>query len=150
MARARASSEAQSIALVREALDLGVNFINLANAYETEGIVGKAIKGRPRDSVVISTKSHATSAATVLANLDNSLKQLDTDYVDIFHLHGLGPARYDEAMAEIVPPLLREKAEGKLRHLASLRDWPARSPAHHARPRRGGARAGTCSCWASA
>ena len=54
------SSEAQSVALVREALDLGVNFLDTANAYETEGIVGKAIKGRPRDSVVISTKSHAT------------------------------------------------------------------------------------------
>ena len=66
-------SEAQSVALVREALDLGVNFLDTANAYETEGIVGKAIKGRPRDSVVISTKSHATSAAVVLANLDNSL-----------------------------------------------------------------------------
>ena len=54
-------SEAQSVALVREALDLGVNFLDTANAYETEGVVGKAIKGRPRDSVVISTKSHATS-----------------------------------------------------------------------------------------
>ena len=123
------SSEAQSIALVREALDLGVNFLDTANAYETEAIVGKAIKGRPRDSVVISTKSHATSAATVLANLDKSLKQLDTDYVDIFHLHGLGPARYDEAMAEIVPPLLREKAKGKLRHLAVSETGP-RDPEH--------------------
>ncbi len=57
--------EAQSVALVREALDLGVNFLDTANAYETEGVVGKAIKGRPRDSVVISTKSHASSAAAV-------------------------------------------------------------------------------------
>src|SRR5262245_20286570 len=67
-------TEAQSVALVREALDLGVNFLDTAAAYETEPIVGKAIKGRPRESIVISTKSHATSAATVLANLDNSLK----------------------------------------------------------------------------
>ena len=132
-------SEAQSVALVREALDLGVNFLDTANAYETEGVVGKAIKGRPRDSVVISTKSHATSAAVVLANLDNSLRQLDTDYVDIFHLHGLGPAAYDGAMKDIVPALLREKAKGKLRHLAVSRDRPARPRAHHARPRRGGA-----------
>ena len=107
-------TEAQSVALVREALDLGVNFLDTAAAYETEGVVGKAIKGRPRDSVVISTKSHATSGPAVLANLDNSLRQLDTDYVDIFHLHGLGPAAYDKAMAEIVPGLLREKEKGKL------------------------------------
>ena len=122
-------TEAQSVALVREALDLGVNFLDTAAAYETEGIVGKAIKGRPRDSVVISTKSHAASAATVLANLDNSLKQLGTDYVDIFHLHGLGPARYDEAMAEMVPALLREKAKGKFRHLAVSETGP-RDPEH--------------------
>jgi aryl-alcohol dehydrogenase-like predicted oxidoreductase len=122
-------SEAQSVALVREALELGVNFLDTANAYGTEGIVGKAIKGRPRDSVVISTKSHATSAAVVLANLDNSLRQLDTDYVDIFHLHGLGPAAYDGAMADIVPALLREKAKGKLRHLAVSETGP-RDPDH--------------------
>jgi aryl-alcohol dehydrogenase-like predicted oxidoreductase len=122
-------SEAQSIALVREALDLGVNLLDTANAYETEGIVGKAIKGRPRDSVVISTKSHASSASTVLANLDNSLRQLDTDYVDIFHLHGLGPAAYDGAMKDIVPALLREKEKGKLRHLAVSETGP-RDPEH--------------------
>src|SRR5688572_9368809 len=51
-------SEAQSVALVREALDLGVNLIDTASIYGTEGIVGKAIKGRARESVVISTKSH--------------------------------------------------------------------------------------------
>jgi aryl-alcohol dehydrogenase-like predicted oxidoreductase len=122
-------TETQSIALVREALDLGVNFLDTANAYETEGVVGKAIKGRPRDSVVISTKSHATSGPAVLANLDNSLRQLDTDYVDVFHLHGLGPASYDKAMAEIVPGLLRAKEQGKLRHLAVSETGP-RDPEH--------------------
>jgi aryl-alcohol dehydrogenase-like predicted oxidoreductase len=122
-------TEAQSVALVRAALDLGVNFLDTAAAYETEGIVGKAIKGRPRDSVVISTKSHATSGPAVLANLDNSLKQLGTDYVDVFHLHGLGPAAYDKAMAEIVPALLREKAKGKFRHLAVSETGP-RDPEH--------------------
>ena len=123
-------SEAQSVALVREALDLGVNFLDTAAAYETEGVVGKAIKGRPRDSVVISTKSHATlGPRPVLANLDNSLRQLDTDYVDVFHLHGLGPAAYDRAMGEIVPALLREKEKGKLRHLAVSETGP-RDPEH--------------------
>ena len=122
-------SEAQSIALVREALDLGVNFLDTANAYATEDIVGKAIKGRPRDSVVISTKSHASSAAAVLANLENSLRQLATDHVDVFHLHGLGPGAYDGAMRDIVPALLREKEKGKLRHLAVSETGP-RDPEH--------------------
>jgi len=130
-------TEAQSIALVREAIDLGVNFLDTAIAYETEGVVGKAIKGRPRDSVVISTKSHINrldgsrpfSAADVVANLETSLRNLDTDYVDVFHLHGLWPGAYDRAMAEIVPTLLREKEKGKLRHLAASETGP-RDPEH--------------------
>ena len=94
-------SEGQSVALVQEALDLGVNLLDTAAAYGTEAVVGKAIKGRPRDSVVISTKSHVSvdgrplSGAQVVANLETSLRQLDTDYVDVFHLHGLAPKAYD-------------------------------------------------------
>src|SRR5262245_6525405 len=130
-------TEAQSIALVREALDLGVNFLDTAIAYETEGIVGKAIKGRQRGSIVISTKSHINrldgtkplSAADVIANLETSLRNLDTDYVDVFHLHGLSPAAYDRAMGEIVPALLREREKGKLRHLAVSETGP-RDPEH--------------------
>jgi aryl-alcohol dehydrogenase-like predicted oxidoreductase len=130
-------TERQSVALVRAALDLGVNFIDTARVYGTEGIVGKAIKGRPRETVVISTKSHMNSldgrthlpAGAVVANLDASLKGLDTDYVDIFHLHGVSPAFYDRAMAEIVPALLREKEKGKLRHLAVSETGP-RDPGH--------------------
>jgi aryl-alcohol dehydrogenase-like predicted oxidoreductase len=130
-------SEAQSVALVREALDLGVNFIDTAAIYGTEGIVGKAIKGRPRESVVISTKSHvnafdgssAAPAGDVLASLEASLRALDTDYVDVFHLHGLSPKVYDHAMAEVVPALLREKDKGKFRHLAVSETAP-RDPSH--------------------
>ena len=130
-------TEAQSVALVREALDLGVNFIDTATVYGTEGIVGKAIKGRPRESVVISTKSQfgsfdgndALPPGAVLANLDASLRALDTDYVDIFHLHGLSPKLYGRAMAEMVPALLREREKGKFRHLAVSETAP-RDPGH--------------------
>ena len=130
-------SEAESIALVRAALDLGVNFIDTAAVYGTEGIVGKAIKDRPRESVVISTKSHvnafdgssAAPAGDVLASLEASLRALDTDYIDIFHLHGLSPKVYDHAMREVVPALLREKDKGKLRHLAVSETAP-RDPGH--------------------
>src|SRR5262250_1008402 len=72
-------STAQSVALVQAALDLGVNFLDTAAAYGTEAVVGKAIKARPRDSVVISTKSHVSadgsplSGAQVVANLEASL-----------------------------------------------------------------------------
>jgi aryl-alcohol dehydrogenase-like predicted oxidoreductase len=130
-------SEAQSVALVREALDLGVNLIDTAAAYGTEGLVGKAIKGRPRESVVISTKSHAhgfldgsiLSASAVVANLNASLRALDTDYIDVFHLHAVWPDLYDRVVAEIVPALLGEKAKGKFRHLAISETAP-RDPGH--------------------
>jgi aryl-alcohol dehydrogenase-like predicted oxidoreductase len=128
-------SEAQSVALVQEALDLGVNLLDTAAAYGTESVVGRAIRGRPRDAVVISTKSHVSaegrplSGAQVVANLETSLRQLDTDYVDVFHLHGLAPKAYEHAMAEIVPALLREKQKGKLRHLAVSETGP-RDPEH--------------------
>src|SRR5258705_4192956 len=123
-------SEAQSVALVEEALDLGVNLLDTAAAYGTESIVGRAIRGRLRDQLVISTKSHISaegqplSGAQVVANLETSLRQLDSDYVDVFHLHGLAPKAYDHAMAEIVPALLRQKEKGKLRHLAVSETGP--------------------------
>jgi aryl-alcohol dehydrogenase-like predicted oxidoreductase len=130
-------SEAQSVALVREALDLGVNFLDTATSYGTEAVIGKAIKGRPRESVVISTKSHINKnfgpepmrAAEVVANLDASLRQLDTDHVDIFNLHGLSLKGHERAMGEIVPALLREKEKGKLRHLGVTESGP-RDPEH--------------------
>ena len=65
----------------------------------------------------------------MVANLETSLNSLDTDYVDVFHLHGLWPRFYDRAMAEIVPALLREKEKGKLRHIAVSETGP-RDPEH--------------------
>jgi L-galactose dehydrogenase len=128
-------SQTEAVALVQEALDLGVNLLDTAAAYGTEAVVGSAIKGRPRDSIVISTKSHVLaggrplSGTEVVANLESSLRHLDTDYVDLFHLHGLAPKTYAHAMAEIVPQLLREKEKGKFRHLAVSETGP-RDPEH--------------------
>jgi aryl-alcohol dehydrogenase-like predicted oxidoreductase len=130
-------SDAQSVALVQQALDLGVNFIDTAMAYGTEGIVGRAIKSWPRESVVVSSKTHAHSfgdgtllpASAVVANLDSSLRALDTDYIDVFHLHAVWPQLYDRIMAEIVPALLREREKGKFRHLAVSETAP-RDPGH--------------------
>ena len=127
-------TEARSIALVHEAMDLGVNFIDTAMIYGTEEIVGKAVRGR-RDRVVISTKSYIADAgrplsgADVVANLEGSLQRLGTDYVDVFHLHGLLPSAYDRAMAEIVPALQAAQAQGKVRHLAVSESSP-RDPEH--------------------
>ena len=116
-------SEAEAVTLVRQALDMGVNLLDTAAAYGTEAVVGEAIKNVPRDSVVIATKAwipHSggrRAAERAVASLDNSLRRLGTDYVDIFQLHGVSPEGYGEARDAIAPALLKEQAKGKLRHL---------------------------------
>jgi aryl-alcohol dehydrogenase-like predicted oxidoreductase len=116
-------SDAQSVALVREALDLGVTFFDTAEVYGTEDILGQAIAPSERASDFISTKSRIArdgqpmSAADVVENLDASLGRLRTDYVDVYLLHGVPPASYERVMREIAPVLEREKHKGKIRHL---------------------------------
>lgn len=128
-------SEAGSVALVRAAIDVGVNFFDTAASYGTERIVGEAIRAVPRDAVVISTKCHARKGteaapvADVLASLENSLRELRTEYVDVFNLHGVAPQHYDHALAELAPALLRAKEAGKLRHLG-ITETAARDAGH--------------------
>jgi aryl-alcohol dehydrogenase-like predicted oxidoreductase len=123
-------SETESAALVREAIDLGINFIDTAEAYGTERIVGLAVAPLPRDSVVISSKcmirsgGALRSGAEVVAALEASLKRLGSDHVDVYHLHAVGPAAYDHALKEMAPALLREKEKGKLRHLGITETGP--------------------------
>jgi aryl-alcohol dehydrogenase-like predicted oxidoreductase len=116
-------SEADAVAIVRAAIDLGVTMIDTAAAYGTERIVGQAIRGTPRDKLVIATKAvfgrgaQPADPAAVVASLDNSLKELGTDYVDVFQVHGVPPHNYETVRDALVPALLREKAKGKFRHL---------------------------------
>jgi aryl-alcohol dehydrogenase-like predicted oxidoreductase len=123
-------TEAEAIVLVREALDMGLNVLDTAAAYGTEALIGKAIKTVPRDRVVLATKAsiHRGGArlppAQVVASLDNSLRQLDTDHIDVFQLHVVSPALYDYAFNDIAPVLLREKEKGKFRHLGITETSP--------------------------
>lgn len=128
--------EAHAADIVRRALDLGINFIDTAQYYGTEHAVGKAIQGRPRDAVVISTKHKVSlidgtifSIAEILAGLDRSLRALGTDHVDVFCLHTVLPHEYDRVIAEIVPALLREKQAGKFRYLG-ITEFAGRDPRH--------------------
>src|SRR4029079_18193914 len=57
-------TEDESARLIHEAVDLGINFIDTAPSYGTEGVVGKALKTLPRDSVVIATKAPIYRANT--------------------------------------------------------------------------------------
>jgi aryl-alcohol dehydrogenase-like predicted oxidoreductase len=116
-------TEEESARLVLDAVELGVNFIDTAPPYGTEGVVGKALKQIPRNSVVVATKAFIhrndewSSPERVVASLDNSLRLLGTDYVDVFNLHGIEAHEYDYALNTIAPALLREKEKGKIRHI---------------------------------
>ncbi len=83
-------SEAEAVAVVREALALGINFIDTANAYDdSESKIGAAIRGIPREELVLATKSQGTTPAHLTKHLDNSLRMLGVDYVDIFQFHNV-------------------------------------------------------------
>lgn len=92
-------SETDAIKLIHKAIDHGVNFIDTANVYmrgKSEEIVGKAIKGM-RDDIVLATKvrhrmgdsinDEGLSRKHILHAIQESLRRLDTDYVDIYYVH---------------------------------------------------------------
>jgi aryl-alcohol dehydrogenase-like predicted oxidoreductase len=116
-------TEEESARLILDAVDLGVNFIDTAPPYGTEGVVGKALKSIKRDQVVVATKAFIhrndewSSPERVVASIDNSLRLLGTDYIDVFNLHGIEAHEYDYALNTIAPALLKEKQKGKIRHI---------------------------------
>lgn len=128
-------SEADAIAIIRGALDLGVNLFDTAAAYGTEPVLGRALKGVTREDVIICTKapfgvSNPNAAPErAVASLDRSLTELGTDYIDVYQLHGITPAAYDHAVRVIAPALLREKEKGKFRHLGITETAPG-DPQH--------------------
>ncbi len=96
-------SEDEAARLIHEAVGLGINFIDTAASYGTEGVVGRALKTIPRDQVVIATKAQFRGnpwapPEKVVAALDNSLRLMGTDYVDVFNLHGVEIDEYDYAI----------------------------------------------------
>jgi len=114
------NTEEQSIAIVKHALKSGINFIDTAEVYRTENIVGQAIKGFDRETLVISTKKSTWGTIKpkdVLKSLERSLNNLGTDYIDIYHLHGVILQDYDYYYSEIVPTLLELRDQGKIHYI---------------------------------
>jgi aryl-alcohol dehydrogenase-like predicted oxidoreductase len=124
-----ALDDSESIRTIERALDLGVTHIDTAEIYgpfHSEEVVGRAVKGR-RDHVVIATKfglvSHSngqvtpgaidSSAASVRAAVEGSLKRLGTDHIDLYYQHRVDPNIPIEETAGAVGELV---AEGKVLH----------------------------------
>lgn len=123
----RGASFDECVSVARAAIDLGVNFLDTAEVYGTEEIVGAAVKVYDRDKLVISTKAlfrTEDTAETVTRKVEASLKRLGLDHVDVFHFHAVGPAAYEHHRDVLAPALLRLKEQGKVRHVGLTETGP--------------------------
>jgi aryl-alcohol dehydrogenase-like predicted oxidoreductase len=125
-----AEAEAGAEAVVRRALELGVNFFDTAETYLTEKLLGRALRGVPRDEVVISSKKAATdrggdfvSGDDFLAGIEGSLERLGLERIDVYSIHALTLPEYDHAMGEIVPAMLRARDAGKIGYLGVTEEF---------------------------
>ncbi len=110
--------------IVRKAYESGVTFFDTAVAYGTHPAVAKGLAGVPRSSYVLSSKfpplmdnGELRPASDLEALLDKSLQELETDCLDIWHLHGVGASVYEEVRDRFYPEMLRMKEKGKIRFI---------------------------------
>jgi aryl-alcohol dehydrogenase-like predicted oxidoreductase len=123
----RGASFDDCVAVVHTAIDLGVNFLDTAEAYGTEEIVGAAARSYDRDRLVISTKAlfrSGDTGETVTHRVEAALRRLGLDYVDIFLFHAVAPAAYDHHRDILAPALVKLKEQGKVRHIGITETSP--------------------------
>lgn len=122
----------EAIGVIHKAFDMGVNLIDTAVRYcheESQTIVGKALKGW-RDKVTLSTKNNYKGNDPVewRAVLDQSLRRLDVDLIDIYNFHGLRLETFREWEAldhSPIDEMMRAKEEGLIEHIGfSCHDTP--------------------------
>jgi aryl-alcohol dehydrogenase-like predicted oxidoreductase len=120
----------KAIACVNRAFELDINFIDTANVYgrgAAESFLGEALAGRKRDSYVLATKlwgdmgggNQGLSRAQVEKQLEDSLKRLRTDYVDLYQCHRYDP---NTPLEETMEALTRAKQSGKVRWIG-FSEW---------------------------
>ena len=128
--------EDESIPFFRQALDAGINFFDTANVYSngsSEEITGRALsKFAPREDLVVATKVHGVmrpganggglSRKAILTEIDNSLRRLGTDYVDLYQIHRWD---YDTPIEETLEALHDVVRAGKARYIgaSSMHAW---------------------------
>ncbi|MGW1341446.1 aldo/keto reductase [Kribbella sp. NPDC002412] len=139
---------ADCVRIIHAALDQGINFVDTADMYsrgESEQIVGKALKGR-RDDVVLATKVHfpledgsrnrsGNSRRWIVQGVENSLRRLDTDWIDLYQIHR---PDYSTDIEETLWVLTDLVSQGKIRAFGCS-TFPAEDivNAYHVAERRG-------------
>jgi 2,5-diketo-D-gluconate reductase B len=111
-------SESEAETGVRDALAMGYRHVDTARAYANERGVGRALAdaGVPREQIFLTTKVRPADLAADAArsSVESSLRDLDTDYVDLILIHWPNP---DVPLAETLDTLAKLREEGKVRHL---------------------------------
>jgi aryl-alcohol dehydrogenase-like predicted oxidoreductase len=120
------TNEDECIRMIRDAIDAGINFVDTADVYgegRSEEIVGKALQGR-RDEVVLATKVHSpmgkglndqgNSRYWIMQEVENSLRRLQTDHIDLYQMHRPDP---DTDIEETLGALSDLVHQGKVRYL---------------------------------
>ena len=118
-----------SIRIIHAALDAGINFVDTADVYargESEEIVGKALAGGRRDDIILATKFHGAmgddpnqegaSRRWIIREVENSLRRLGTDWIDLYQLHR---PRTDTDIEETLGALTDLVHQGKVRYIGS-------------------------------
>jgi len=126
--------EENSRPIIKKALEMGINFFDTANVYSigvSEKILGRALKDfAKRDEVVIATKVHfpmregpngsGLSRKAIMSEIDNSLKRLGTDYVDLYQIHRWD---YETPIEETMEALNDVVQAGKARYIGASAMW---------------------------
>ena len=109
-----------AIHVLRYAFDKGINFFDTANAYhDSEQKIGMALCGH-RHEIVLATKSGKRDATGVTEHIENSLRRLQTDYIDLFQLHQVSKEEDWKAITAAggaLEAVLKAKEQGKIRHI---------------------------------
>jgi aryl-alcohol dehydrogenase-like predicted oxidoreductase len=127
-------NEENSRPIIKKALEMGINFFDTANVYSigvSEEILGRALKDfAKRDEVIIATKAHGKmregpnggglSRKAILGEIDNSLKRLETDYVDLYQIHRWD---YETPIEETMEALNDVVRAGKARYIGASAMW---------------------------
>lgn len=105
--------------LVKSMTEKGINYIDTARGYTvSESFLGEALEGL-RDKFILATKSMARTKEGMAADIETSLKNLKTDYIDIYQVHNPNVAQLEQVISEggALEALLEAKAAGKIGHI---------------------------------
>lgn len=101
--------------LLQRAFELGVSFWDTDESYGTQPCIGEALKGLDRSQVVLAAKTYERDREGARRSLERSLREMDTDYIDIFLLHAIDSVHQFERHSGALETLLEAKEKGLIR-----------------------------------